>query len=689
MIQVRCPECGYLQTLSEERFLAISQDYLNCPHCHAQVPKEWNPVDLESVPDEARHKMLAFSRRILNGADVSHDMVYALESLVRRYGQTEESAKALGIGYARLGAPEKAESFLAEAEKQAPEDLEIIRCFLHVRLAQGRYEEAVRAGRALLGLSEGRADDGDIAGLALALIGDEKIPEARELLDSHPDLDPRNPLMREAHRELNRAGMPGIRSLLGRFGPLSRLLGGRARWGSEPLGLHSRDSGDPSPTEPGTSGRQASRPSGYAKSRVGSADVPLTQAVVEYWIYAPNTVVPRWESIKNRLVAMHREEEGESIVDRLESLMDSKDLTVDYISKRDAKELFDYPDELIPRNSRGLNDTDRGILRDAQMIARPRLVLANPTGLDYLALMVKFAEALRAVIGGVVQDAISHTLWGTEEWKRRIVEHPLDDLVESHIQFEILDEGGAVWIHCHGMQKFGLPDIEIDGIPGEFASAGLTMMIMVAETLLKVCEKTRLDVESPIDIANTPFLFRMEVAERDEEAHFPIGSLRILPYVSDYDPYSGDTVKHVLKMVMSRFRRQAHKGRKSEAPARSPQAQENAGLKERLLDAHNRAISELAAFKKSFQEAESSDDVHAVKIGFPVQGGKYEWMWVSLDAWSGASIVGRLENTPILRKDLSKGSKVRIREQDIFDWAISHRGGIVKGAFTEEAMPSH
>jgi len=389
-------------------------------------------------------------------------------------------------------------------------------------------------------------------------------------------------------------------------------------------------------------------------------------------------------------VAMHREEEaGESIVDRLESLMDSKDLTVDYISKRDAKELFDYPDELIPRNSRGLNDTDRGILRDAQMIARPRLVLANPTGLDYLALMVKFAEALRAVIGGVVQDAISHTLWGTEEWKRRIVEHPLDDLVESHIQFEILDEGGAVWIHCHGMQKFGLPDIEIDGIPGELASAGLTMMIMVAETLLKVCEKTRLDVESPIDIANTPFLFRMEVAERDEEAHFPIGSLRILPYVSDYDPYSGDTVKHVLKMVMSRFRRQAHKGRKSEAPARSPQAQENAGLKERLLDAHNRAISELAAFKKSFQEAESSDDVHAVKIGFPVQGGKYEWMWVSLDAWSGASIVGRLENTPILRKDLSKGSKVRIREQDIFDWAISHRGGIVKGAFTEEAMPSH
>ena len=103
MLQVRCPECGYLQTLSEERFLSISDNFLNCPHCNAKVPKEWTPQQEESVPEEVRHKMLAFSKRILNGRDVRLEVVYALESLVRHYGPAEETHKALGIGYALVG----------------------------------------------------------------------------------------------------------------------------------------------------------------------------------------------------------------------------------------------------------------------------------------------------------------------------------------------------------------------------------------------------------------------------------------------------------------------------------------------------------------------------------------------------------------------------------------------------------
>ena len=83
MVQVRCPECGYLQSLSEERFLSISEDFLNCPHCHARVPKQWGPCNADNVPDEARHKMSAFAGRILNGGVVAKEVAHALESLIR------------------------------------------------------------------------------------------------------------------------------------------------------------------------------------------------------------------------------------------------------------------------------------------------------------------------------------------------------------------------------------------------------------------------------------------------------------------------------------------------------------------------------------------------------------------------------------------------------------------------------
>ena len=144
MVQVRCPECGYLQTLSEERFLSISDNFLHCPHCHARVPKQWAPSTADSVPEEERHKMLAFSRRILNGGDVGREVVYALEALVRRYGAMESSSKALGMGYAALGERVKAEEFLLQAREEDAGDREVLSCLLETLFAEGKFAEAVR-----------------------------------------------------------------------------------------------------------------------------------------------------------------------------------------------------------------------------------------------------------------------------------------------------------------------------------------------------------------------------------------------------------------------------------------------------------------------------------------------------------------------------------------------------------------
>jgi uncharacterized protein YegJ (DUF2314 family)/tetratricopeptide (TPR) repeat protein len=691
MIQVRCPECGYLQTLSEERFLSISDDFLNCPHCHSKVPKEWTPTESETVPEEARHKILAFSRRILNGGDVGRDVVYALDSLVHHYGPMEESNKALGIGYADLGETKKAEDFLIQARAESPTDREILRSMLGVLVAQDKFHEAVEAGRALSDRQAGRLQDEDVARLAIALLGIAEIDEARDLLDSYPNLDPRNALVKQARKDLKRSAGSGLRGLFRERSTIHRFFGGAGIDGLKSLTDRARSFINPPELPRFTARAELGAPELKKERPVPGPTAPSIkkiQPVMEYWIYAPSTEIPRWEDIREQLGEQHSSNgDRDRDFEFLESAIEKNNLTIDYVLKQDAEELFSYPEELIPLNSRNLDDNDRSNLLEAKMIVRLRLAVSDLPHTSYLPFMVMFVESVRRLTHGLVQDAVSHTLWGTALWQDHS-RQPLENLVDSHLQFELLDEGGEVWIHTHGMQKFGLLEIEMEGVPADLATSARAMVFLVGETLISSSPK-KLNSRAPLNIPNTPFLFKAELRPQDEENHFPAGSLKILPYVSDYDPLSPAAMKHVLTMLNSKVASHCNSGRKAEPPsAASPDTAAEAvtnAAREKLLKAHKKARTDLPVFKKSFQQDNGTHrQVYAVKVGFPAPGGDYEWMWVSLTAWRGQFLVGNLENTPVLRKDLGKGSRVQVSEGEIFDWVISESGKIVEGAYTEQ-----
>ncbi len=697
MIQVRCPECGYLQSLSEERFVAIADDHLDCPHCNAKVPKTWNSVQEDSAPEEALHKIHAFSRRILNGGDVRREVVYALESLVRHHGGTEESTKALGVGYTGLGEYKRAQEFLKKALDGMPNDVELLRALFTVRMEEGPLEDAIAVGRALLNTAGRQVADDDVAGLALVMGRAGRVEDASALLSRFPDLDSRNPLVKKARRELGGQGGWGLPFRIGELIPWKLLLK-RKNGENTPLQREIRSHGTRkrpmNAQEENPMGKDFSGPEKDAASpqpEVGRGFRP----VLDYWIYAPESEMPEWDRIKSAMAGIYREDaERERAFVELEGFVERKELSMDYILRRDAEETFHYPDELLPRNSRNLKSEDREILTNAQMIIRLRLVAPEGASVDYLVFMVRFVEAVRATTGGVVQDAISHTLWGIEEWRKLATGDPLQKMMEAHIHLDVLDEGGTVWIHSHGMQKFGLPELEMDGVPTDLASLGRAMMLTVGERLVSLRGED-LNLQAAHVLPETPFLFRVGFLPPDDENHFPAGSLKVFPYVSDYDPESPDTMRHVLKMLDQRsggHLRFGRRSRSSQTPANSevaPAPAKNANtVRTDLLKAHISAKAQLAEFKKSFQQKPDSDtSVFAVKIGFPVKVGEYEWMWVVLDLWRGTSLVGRLENTPVLRKDLQKGTRVEIEEGEIFDWVISRDGTIVDGAFTEAVLP--
>lgn len=694
MIQVRCPECGFLQTISEERFLALPSNFLTCPHCHAQVPKEWQPADSENIPEEARHKMLAFSRRILNGGDVNRDMVYALESLVRHHGPLENTSKALGIGYARLGEIKKAEEFLTLARNEAPEDREVLSSFLQVRLEEQDFDEAVAVGQALIEASAGAVHDEDIARLALALVGADRRSEARALVSSYPGLDQRNPLVKEAKRQLNRTGKLTIRSILSRWTSLNRVIRGECDEEASLPSAHARRSQEPqaafdgSAVETSFKPAHSDEPDAAAANRLGRR----FQTMVEYWIYAPGEIAPRWESIIDRVGARELSpREKPSWAEMLQALLEKKELSVDYLSRTQAPALFEYPEDLLSRNSRELSASDLETLHEARMIARVRLSAAPQPGVAHLNFIVQLIEAIREETGGVVQDAISHVLWGVDAWKR-VVGGASTDLASAHLRFEALEDNGSVWVHTHGMAKFGMPDVEMEGVPDEFASTGMKLVNMMARSLIRALENGTLNLQAKFHLEGTPVRLKLRRQPGDDEGHFPAGSLKVFPYVADYDPTSPGTMRHVLRMLAQKPSPESqveNPGRGQGRTAAATRAESRATiLRQRLLEAHRRARSEFPVFKKRFQEGGiAPQDVFAVKVGFPFGNNAFEWMWVSLDAWRGGTIVGFLENAPTRRKDLHLGCRVQVGEGEVFDWAIARDGTIVKGAYTERVMP--
>jgi uncharacterized protein YegJ (DUF2314 family) len=691
MVQVRCPECGYLQTLSEERFVAISDDYLNCPHCHAKVPKEWQPVPGETVPEETRHKMLAFSRRILNGRNVAREVVYALESLVRHYGPMEDSDKALGVGYAFIGEYKRAEEFLIRARLELPDDAQVLHSLIETFFAQEKYEDAVAVGGVLIQTLGSRARHEDVARLALALRSLGRSDEARQVMDSFPNLDSQNPLVKQARKGINRKAKSGLSSLFSETGPIRRLLHGASNMSvrklGSPLGKISTKKSQVTKSPPVPPVPEVTPVAGEVLAEI-TENLCRFPVLMEYWVYAKESATPNWEDIRHALAdQLPDRDEREHTFLLLEDLVDKDDLAIEYILKQDAPELFDYPEEMIPHNAKDFGEDDRKTLTEAAMIVRLRLSLAKLPEADYLSFMVRFVEAVRALTRGVVQDAVSHALWGTEKWTANGVPSG-KGILESHVLLEVLDEDGSMWIHTHGMQKFGLPDLEMEGIPAELLPAGRKLLGRAIEALRRLKDQ-EINLRHPLELPHTPFQVALEFRPQDPEGHFPGGSLRLMPHIPGQDPEEGTTFEEALSLLVAQAPpKPPDPGLQvPEAPVENTEEKTphvDQELREKLLNAHKKARKSLALFKKSFQEGTGAKaKVHAVKVGFPVLGGKYEWMWVSVGGWRGGSLVGHIENVPVLRKDLQHGGTVQISEDEIFDWAIAAEGKISQGAYTE------
>ncbi len=684
MIQVRCPECGFLQTLSEEKFLAISDDFLNCPHCHARLPKKWAPAHSDNIPEEAKHKIIAFSRRILNGGTINRAVVTALEALVRRYGPLEYSLKALGVGYGSLREYKKADEFFSLALQGSPEDMEILRWLAKVKLALEKYEESYASIVKVMETSASDVQDEDVAIAVLSLIGLRRLDEAQNLLDDHPNIDSTIPLVKQALKKLGRVSPRNMNALGTALSLFSELVSSANNLKLQKLRekatnfIKNRKKFDVSRT-PNSERVTSFNGSTRSLERPLSDNTTPRRLFLEYWIYSPNEEIPDWEAVKTEIASMCADDPVlKTCFLQLDHLIQANALTVEYVRKEEAEDIFSYPEDVLPRNSRGLQSRDIDKVVNARLIIRIRFIQKVDNPWTWLKLVICLVDNFRTAASGVVQDVISHTLWGESEWKKN-VKAGFSKRIDFHVNCEAVEESNGLWLHTHGMQKFGLPELELEGVPNEFEVEASRLMFMVAQTLLDMGQ-IQGSQAGPFPIQSAPYSFTITMRKPDDEAHFPGGSAVITAFATGEVASGADGLKGVLSRL----------GAKVYSPAafelnRTDQEKTQLDImRERMLEAHRQARRKLPIFKKSFRTLGMKDDyIHAVKVRFDSESGGHEWMWVSLDKWKGRIVEGFLQNEPVLMKQLQKGSHINMVDQDIFDWVIMAEGKILDGGFTE------
>lgn len=111
----------------------------------------------------------------------------------------------------------------------------------------------------------------------------------------------------------------------------------------------------------------------------------------------------------------------------------------------------------------GEEDTERG-RRLTQARSAVTLVLRQRGAVARSVLAgMEIADGIAEHAEGVILDAVAERLVLPGEWRVDDRRHEID--AREHVAVHVVEDGEALWIHTHGLLKFGRPELELFGVP--------------------------------------------------------------------------------------------------------------------------------------------------------------------------------------------------------------------------------
>lgn len=170
--------------------------------------------------------------------------------------------------------------------------------------------------------------------------------------------------------------------------------------------------------------------------------------------------------------------------------------------------------------TRGAGAETTRVLRTGTVACNLRLTAPEANALPALVWAHGAVVTLLAVTSGAALDPVAQRCFGGEEAARMDARDPL-----IHIAFH--DEPwdvGTRWMHTHGLQKFGRPELELVAVPVSLAGEGLHALRDLAAHLAR---GERLAAGDEIELEDAGKLLAVN-AQADVDHQTPTGRLRLV-----------------------------------------------------------------------------------------------------------------------------------------------------------------
>lgn len=266
-------------------------------------------------------------------------------------------------------------------------------------------------------------------------------------------------------------------------------------------------------------------------------------------------------------------------------------------------------------------------------------------------LALRMAERL----GLKLFDPILGETFECEDWAYRLTE-PFHARGYVATHFVRGDVDRVSWVHTHGMDRFGLPDVEAFDITEDDAEDVVAFLHEAAESWIRS--------DPPAPSAQPRRVDGVKVRLLDAK----VARRRAKGY--DESAWDGHDSAYVTVTPLGEWK-DTLAGWKPSSVRRSPV------LVDRLCAITNEILPQV---RKRFEKGQAAVKV---KARFPVQNAKaerdFESMWIHVEEWDDGKIKGRLANEPERRSDLSSGSAVEITPNEVWDVLVVQNGRPYRG----------
>ncbi len=248
-------------------------------------------------------------------------------------------------------------------------------------------------------------------------------------------------------------------------------------------------------------------------------------------------------------------------------------------------------------------------------------------------------------------------------------------------------DSGLGWMTTRGLQKFGLPDLQLNEMPPNLDRLSV-LLNSVAQYLIDSGFRAALERHGEIDslevdseVAIEPQVVARALARQG--AGDGLRAVRVgLRFDADAQPPT-ITIIRPLGVTSSQAEWlysvvEALSKEKTEVPIMAKTDSDE------MTAAHTRAMAEMPEVKQRFGGGLRPGEVLFMKYGFSTPDGDREFMWFAVTGWSGAMVAGQLANEPRQIPSLRLGQDVSIPEDEVFDWMLQRPDGGHDGGYTSD-----